>query len=174
MDRAPGAQYTRVRVYGCYLAGLWNVPSWFAGRIRGSRAAQGVRKEGLGEADSRYSKPQLSSVSLGKFPHPANLCFPICDREWCCWLMEGPRPSQWVAKSPRCAGCPVLGQTHSWPRSALGASHHQGPIGFSSFLFCKFPLHYDDVWNIRPVSTETRRRHRADGSGPSQERVLWR
>lgn len=69
---------------------LWNVGLRFAGRIRESRAAQGIRKEGLREADRLDCKPQLSSVKSRKFPYPVRLSFPGRDRRWCRCFTEGP------------------------------------------------------------------------------------
>lgn len=69
---------------------LWNVGLRFARRIQESRAAQGIRKEGLREADSLDCKPQLSSVRSRKFPYPVSLSFPGRDRRWCRCFTEGP------------------------------------------------------------------------------------
>ena len=142
---------------------LWNVGLRFAGRIRESRAAQGIRKEGLREANRLDCKPQLSSVKSCKFPYPVSLSFPGCDRRWCRCFTEGPE-----ALPAGLGALARLATLASVTGSAPSSSHHPGPAGFSSFLFCKFPLHCDDMWKIHlvisPEATQGSRTWRWPGS----------
>lgn len=55
---------------------LWNEVSWFARRICESRAAQGISRGGLGEADGLCLKSQLIFVTLRKLPHPSEPQWP--------------------------------------------------------------------------------------------------